>query len=96
MSDGAGKDKDAQKRQRDDERVEVAVIAAADAVTQPGAMVIEALWRCKQKMKIDRNHSRTVNTGVAVNRIAACNGTHRHNCRKCCSATPAVVEISYR
>ena len=43
MSDGAGENEDAQKRQWNDERVKVAVISSADAVAHPRAVMIKAL-----------------------------------------------------
>lgn len=44
MCDDAAKYEGGQEGQGDDEAVEVAVVAFADAVPHPGTVVVESLW----------------------------------------------------
>ena len=45
MGGHAAEDEGRQERERHDEGVEEAVVALADAVAHPGAVVVEALWQ---------------------------------------------------
>jgi glutathionylspermidine synthase len=44
MSDDACEDEDTEERQRDEEQVEVLVVALAHTVPHPRAMVVKPLW----------------------------------------------------
>lgn len=49
MCDDAAKYEGGQERQGDDEAVEVAVVAFANAVPDPGTVVVKSLWGQRQR-----------------------------------------------
>lgn len=49
MCGGAAKDEHRQEGQRHDEGVEEAVVALSHAVSHPGTVMVEALWRRREE-----------------------------------------------
>lgn len=93
MSGDAAEDERRQEGQRHDEGVEEAVVALPHAVSHPGAVVVEALWKREPEEPPERG-APVARTAARV-RVHACTA-HPHSCHTGCSGRSAEAGTSCR